>query len=60
MPAKKKETKDAMPNLDNLFKNVDELGRRIEVLDIDIKDMARELMSFDKGLIRRIKNRLGL
>ena len=60
MPAKKKETKDTMPNLDNLFKKVDELGRRIEVLEIDIKDMTRELMSFDKGLIRRIKNRLGL
>ena len=60
MPPKKKETKDAMPNLDNLFKKVDELGRRIEVLEIEIKDMARELMSFDKCLIRRIKNRLGL
>ena len=36
------------------------INKRIEVLEIDIRSMARELMSFDKGLIARIKDRLGL
>tara|TARA_R100001530_G_scaffold107633_1_gene75308 strand:+ start:357 stop:539 length:183 start_codon:yes stop_codon:yes gene_type:complete len=60
MPAKKKVNKKPEINFDTILKKVDDLGRRIEVLEIDIKDMARELMSFDKGLIARIKTRLGL
>ena len=60
MPAKKKENKEPKIKFDTILKKVDDLGRRIEILEIDIKSMARELMSFDKGLIARIKNRLGL
>ena len=60
MPAKKKESKEPEIKFDTILKKVDDLGRRIETLEIDIKSMARELMSFDKSLIARIKNRLGL
>ena len=60
MPSKKKEKKEPEIKFDTILKKVDDLGRRIETLEIDIKSMARELMSFDKGLIARIKNRLGL
>ena len=58
--ATKKEQKKSGDNIDTLLKKVDDLGKRIEVLEIDIRSMARELMSFDKGLIARIKDRLGL
>ena len=60
MPSKKKEKKEPEIKFDTILKKVDDLGRRIETLEIDIKSMARELMSFDKSLIARIKNRLGL
>ena len=60
MPAKKKESKESEIKFDTILKKVNDLGKRIETLEIDIKSMARELMSFDKGLIARIKNRLGL
>ena len=60
MATKKKETKEKTPNLDMLFKKVDDLGERIEILEIDIKGMAREIMGLDKNLISRIKDRMGL
>ena len=65
MPAKKKEApKDN--NIDKLFKKVDELAKQMDVLQVDVKDMAIELLKVTKehneklSLMKRIKNRLGL
>jgi septal ring factor EnvC (AmiA/AmiB activator) len=64
MMAAKKETKKSTSksgdNRDTLLKKVDDLGRRIETLEIDIREMAVELMSIDKSLLSGIKTRLGL
>ena len=62
---KKKEVKES-PNTDILFKKVDDILKRVEVLELDIRDIAVEVldMSADNeeniSLIDRIRDRLGL
>ena len=41
MPAKKKESKESEIKFDTILKKVNDLGKRIETLEIDIKSMAR-------------------
>jgi uncharacterized coiled-coil DUF342 family protein len=64
--ATKKETKKSKPNVDMLFKKVDDLGKRLEVLEVDIRDIAVEVVEIEEefeaslSLIDRIRDRLGL
>ena len=64
--AKKKNTASKEPNIDILFKKVDDLSKKGEVLELDVRDIAVEVldMSADNkeniSLIDRIRDRLGL
>ena len=66
MPTKKKDTQDKKPNLDILFKKVDDLSKRVAVLELDIRDIAVEVVAISNeseenvSLIDRIRDRLGL
>jgi hypothetical protein len=66
MATKKKDKQDKKPNLDILFKKVDDLNKRVAVLELDIKDIAIEVLEISNeseknvSLIDRIRVRLGL
>ena len=63
--AKKKEVKES-PNTDILFKKVDDILKRVEVLELDIREIAIEVLNISSdneeklSLLDRIRNRLGL
>ena len=69
MPSKKvkKKSKDNVDvNVDLLTKKIDQLGQQLDILQIDVKDMAVELIKVSQehgekqSLLNRIKARLGL
>ena len=66
MATKKKDKQDKKPNLDILVKKVDDLNKRVAVLELDIKDIAIEVLEISNeseknvSLIDRIRVRLGL
>tara|TARA_R100001163_G_C5047282_1_gene184460 strand:- start:454 stop:669 length:216 start_codon:yes stop_codon:yes gene_type:complete len=53
-------------DIDKLFEKVSKLGQDLERIEVDIKDMAVELIKVSKeheerkGIFDRIKNRMGL
>ena len=63
--AKKKEVQES-PNTDILFKKVDDILKRVEVLELDIREIAIEVLNISSdnkeklSLLDRIRNRLGL
>ena len=65
MPAKKK-TESKPINMDLLTKKMNQIGQELDTLQLDVKDMATELLKIIKEhnekqpLLRRIKDRLGL
>ena len=67
MATKKKETKKKPAvNVDLLFEKVSKLGQELERLEVDVKDMAVELIKVSKeyeerkSLFDRIRARMGL
>ena len=67
MATKKKETKKKPAvNVDLLFEKVSKLGQELERLEVDVKDMAVELIKGSKeyeerkSLFDRIRARMGL
>ena len=57
---------EAIAHLDILFKKVDDLSERVAVLELDIRDIAVEVVAISNeseenvSLIDRIRDRLGL
>ena len=67
MPSKKKtQSKDKPVNMDFLTKKMNQIGKELDELQLDVKDIAVDLLklldedSAKKSLLDRIKNRLGL
>ena len=58
--------KKAKPNIDLLFKKVDDLGKRLEEVEINVSESIESLNMLvdgfeeNDGLSARIKSRLGL
>ena len=66
MPSKKNPKKDKPINMDLLTKKMNQLGQELDALQVDVKDIAIDLLNLlkedneKKSLLDRIKNRLGL